>query len=567
MASRPHVILIVSDQHNRGVLGCAGDPYIRTPHLDRLAGAGTRFAAAYAASPLCVPSRMALLTGLSPAHCQVHQNQEALASHIPTLAHALGAAGYRSVLCGRMHFVGPDQRHGYQERWVGDHGPTDVAGREAELGLFDGTTGQHVDTLAKSGAGVSSIQLYDEAVTDAACARIDAHATPHDGPHVGHHDGPHDEAKEPPPLFLTVGFYGPHNPYVCDAERLAYYESILPAPDPATWLVNRPEAHPAALAWASSRGLEGLDPVTAKRAQAAYYGAVELIDERVGRIVARADERLGASNTIIIYLSDHGDMAGAQGLFWKSTFYEGSVGVPWIWRDVSSRAPSPTRPATVESEPVPKAGRVVHEPVSLLDLAPTLCARTGAPPLPAPDGVHLDGLDLSPALASAQIVADSAGGGGDGGGEGGVATQAPPSRPAASPIPGERPILSTLLDTRTGPAAMIRQGRWKCVAYHGHDTPQLFDLESDPAEMHDRSRHEGRDEGRDGGPTFDLDLASIRSALLATLKRHWDPEALLARRAANRQRIDLLRAWAATTAPPRLEQFQADLDAIHLDPR
>ena len=124
--ARPNLVVVMSDQHNPRVLGCAGDPVIRTPHLDRLAEQGVQFAQTYAGSPLCVPSRATFLTGQSCSAVQVWSNSCTFASDIPTFAHTLATAGYDTVLSGRMHFKGPDQRHGFTERVMGDvSGPTD----------------------------------------------------------------------------------------------------------------------------------------------------------------------------------------------------------------------------------------------------------------------------------------------------------------------------------------------------------------------------------------------------------------------------------------------------------
>src|SRR5262245_11839824 len=125
-SGRPNFVVMMSDQHSARVLGGAGDPIIQTPNLDRLAAQGVRFASTYVGSPLCVPSRATFLTGQSCSAIGVWSNSCTLPSHIPTFAHALAAAGYDTVLCGRMHFKGPDQRHGFTHRVMGDvTGPSD----------------------------------------------------------------------------------------------------------------------------------------------------------------------------------------------------------------------------------------------------------------------------------------------------------------------------------------------------------------------------------------------------------------------------------------------------------
>ena len=120
---RPNILHILSDQHSPYVLGCYGDGVVHTPNLDRIAAQGALFESAYCPSPICVPSRMSMLTGRHPHQNACWNNSHILDSQIPTFAHALGAAGYRTILAGRMHSLGPDQLRGYSERLVGDHSP------------------------------------------------------------------------------------------------------------------------------------------------------------------------------------------------------------------------------------------------------------------------------------------------------------------------------------------------------------------------------------------------------------------------------------------------------------
>jgi len=151
--SRPNLLYIHTDQHNPFVTGCYGDLLVATPNLDQLAADGVRFDNVYCPSPICVPSRMAMLTGRHPYQNEVWTNSHILDSGIPTLAHAMGAAGYRPVLIGRMHAVGPDQLHGYAERLVGDHSPNHIGGSSVARGVLDGTAGPERISLQRSGAG------------------------------------------------------------------------------------------------------------------------------------------------------------------------------------------------------------------------------------------------------------------------------------------------------------------------------------------------------------------------------------------------------------------------------
>lgn len=376
----PRMILFLSDQHRADVLGCAGDPRARTPHLDRLADQGTRFSNAFCNSPVCGPSRMSMLTGLLPTTNGVLTNRHALPSNIPTIAHVMAAAGYDTVLCGRMHFIGPDQRHGFQERLVGDIGPADAAFRELDLGPYTGFTGQGREMLKVSGPGSGPSALYDREVVDAALERLAAQ--------------PEDR-----PLFLVVGTHAPHNPYVCSKDLYDFYYEHLPPPDMKAIREFHAGTSPAIRSWWTSRNMEAVTSEEIRRSRAAYYGMVEEMDLQVGRLLEKVDP----ARDLFLYTSDHGDMAGEHGMFWKSCFLDGAVKVPMIWRG-----------------PDVECGRDVSEPVSLLDLAPTFAAAAEA------DGLYgAEGDSLLQTLRG-------------------------------GPTPKNRMIEIMLLDARSGPSHMMR---------------------------------------------------------------------------------------------------------------
>ena len=117
---QPNIIMVFTDQHNGRVVHAMGDPYVRTPNMDRMAENGVIFENTYCNSPLCVPSRSSMLSGLMPHKTKIFNNAQSLPSDKATFVHSLAAAGYETVLSGRMHFNGPDQRHGFEKRFVGD---------------------------------------------------------------------------------------------------------------------------------------------------------------------------------------------------------------------------------------------------------------------------------------------------------------------------------------------------------------------------------------------------------------------------------------------------------------
>ena len=170
--SRPNLLYIHSDQHSPHTTGCYGNDLVETPNLDRLAASGVVFDSAYCCSPICVPSRMSMLSGRHPYQNEVWTNEHALDSSIPTIAHAMGAAGYRPELVGRMHALGPDQLHGYAARFVGDHSANYPGNPGPDRGTLEGTAGPQHMSLERSGAGQSGYQVHDEEVTSVIIARL-----------------------------------------------------------------------------------------------------------------------------------------------------------------------------------------------------------------------------------------------------------------------------------------------------------------------------------------------------------------------------------------------------------
>ena len=216
---RPNVLYIQSDQHNASVIGCYGDPLVKTPHLDALAARGVVLDSTYCASPICVPSRMSLLTGRYPHENEVWTNEHILDSAIPTYAHAMGAIGCRPVQIGRLDSNGPDQLRGFAERLVGDHTPNYIGSpRPVDHGMLEGTAGPARVALAMSGYGQSAYQVHDEYVTAATVDYLN---------HLGvsrRSGGPAE------PFSISVGLMLPHQPFVAWKADYDLYESVMTMP-------------------------------------------------------------------------------------------------------------------------------------------------------------------------------------------------------------------------------------------------------------------------------------------------------------------------------------------------
>ncbi|MFC1525396.1 sulfatase-like hydrolase/transferase [Candidatus Latescibacterota bacterium] len=435
---RPNLVLILSDQHNPHVMGCAGDPEVQTPHLDRLAAEGVQLSNCYTPAPLCAPARVGFLTGQYASTLDIWDNGGQLPSSVPTFAHALGAGGYEAVLCGRMHFNGPDQFHGFEQRLHGD-----VAGYlSMEIngtGNFR-TTGQTHYAVQVAGHGRAGYAAFDGDVTDKACDFI--------------------AGRDPQtrPFCLVVGYVLPHNPLICSPPWFDHYFQRLPVPDPV------PEdyvegLHPALQAWRRRRGVDQITPQQHHRARAAYYGLVSELDENVGRVLDAVESSGQADDTLVIYASDHGDMATEQhGMWWKSCYFEGSARVPCILRYPRQFAAGTDLPAVT----------------SLIDLGPTLLELTRSPSLP-----DAEGRSLAPMLSGAAAPSDW-------GGE------------VFCEYGGAHGDL---------PSCMVRSGRWKLAYYHEFDSCLLYDVESDPEEACNRAE--------------DPECAQIAASLLERILGRW----------------------------------------------
>jgi len=430
-AQRPNLLYIHSDQHSPFVAGCCGDPLVQTPNLDGLAARGVVLDHTYCPSPICVPSRMSTLTGRHPYENEVWTNSHILDSAIPTLAHAMGAAGYRPVLIGRMHVLGPDQLHGYPERLVGDHGSNYIGGKGADHGMLTGTAGPHRVSLEKSGHGQSAYQVHDEDVTAATVDYLNR---------LGVRQRAGQSAE---PFSVTVGFMLPHQPFVARREDYEYYyENIFPprTPQPFT-----DDLHPHLRIWRQECGIAAITEEEIRRARAAYWALVARMDAMIGQILEALRQNDLAGNTLIVYSSDHGEQVGEHGLWWKQTFYEDSVKVPTIlsWPG--------HLPEDVHCERV----------ISALDLNATMLDALDCPPLPNSHGRSLLPLLRNPEEAEwedvvfSEFCLDAAGAGG--------------------PSPEEGVF-----------QRMIRRGAWKLNYYHGQPC-QLFNLEEDPREERDRA--------------------------------------------------------------------------------
>ncbi len=357
----------MADQLAARALPAYGNAVARTPNLDALSERGVVFANAYCNTPLCAPSRASLLTGRLPSRLGTYDNGAEFAASFPTLAHYLRAAGYFTCLAGKMHFVGPDQLHGFEERLTTDIYPagTDWI-PDWSLPLDVRLPWYHdMSSVLEAGVSEATLQLdYDEEVAFRSVRKLYDLARSDDGR----------------PFFFAVSFTHPHDPFEIPS---AYWDRYDDVDAPHVPLLPLDEVDPHSRRVRTMCGVDDV-PVTEEhvmRARRAYYGAVSYVDDKVGELLAALAATGLSDDTIVVFASDHGDALGERGLWYKMTFFEDSARVPLLFHSPERFAPS-----------------VVDEPVSLVDLLPTFAALAEAEP-EAPD--PLDGTSVLPLLEGA----------------------------------------------------------------------------------------------------------------------------------------------------------------------
>lgn len=341
-----NLIFILSDEHNKRVLGSYGNPHIRTPHLDRLAARGTRFANAYTNCPICVPARASFATGRYVHEIRFWDNAIAYDGSVPSWGHRLMEQGHHVASIGKLHYVDSDaRRNGFDEEILPLH---IVNGVGDLLGLIRDELPRRSGAAKlgpEAGPGESEYTHYDRSIAEAAVKWLKAGAPQH-------------RAK---PWALYVGFVSPHFPLIAPQ---AFYD-LYPeerVPWPALYEHEKRPRHPFTDAMRKSMCFdEPFDAPMVRRAIAAYMGLVSFLDDNIGKILRALEETGLAGDTRVIYSSDHGDNLGTRGMWGKSTMYEESAGVPLI----------------MAGPDVPR-GNLCPTPVTLVDAFPTFIHALGA---------------------------------------------------------------------------------------------------------------------------------------------------------------------------------------------
>lgn len=426
---RPNVLWICTDQQRWDTIASLGNEHIRTPQIDRLVKSGTAFTKAFCQSPICTPSRSSFLTGMyaSAVHGCCNGN-DGWAEAAPLVTKLLADSGYTCGLAGKLHLAGCHGRveprpeddgysefywsHSHRDMWPEGHAYSDwVKERGGELG-----------TMYRENGNMSPELHQTKFCVDKAIEFIGR--------------------KSEQPWLMSVNIFDPHLPFDPPTEYRDRYDSEL-MPNP---LFRESDLE-------TQRALKEVDfqsaalrpeEFQAKDKIAAYYAMIEQIDDNVGRLLDFLETSGQRENTLVIFMSDHGEMLGDHGLISKGCrFYEGLVRVPLIF----------SWPGVV------KAGKRVDALVELTDVSPTLLDYAG---LSVPD--RMTGRSLRAALEGGELVEER------------EFVRCEYYSALSLLAPGRE-------DWSGSYGTMIRTGRYKLVVYHGVNLGELYDLEEDPGEF------------------------------------------------------------------------------------
>ena len=429
MSKRPNILFIIADQMIAELTSAYGHPVAQTPHLERLAEEGVRFDSAYTPFPLCAPGRACFMSGRHASEIGAWDNGAPLTCDHPTFATYLAAAGYDTVLSGKMHFIGPDQLHGFRRRLTTDIYSSDFTWVKDEWIAIKEDRGAHPEEVmadrsmynakAYIGEGVEIDQWhgalsYDEETHARAVEYLRAQGA----------------SKGEQPFLLVASYHHPHEPFHPPQRYWDLYDGAdIDIPEfPDGFEAGRSQMDLNLNAYHGISRYELRRPDSLRRLRRAYYGTTTYMDDKVGGLLATLEETGLADNTVVVFASDHGDMLCEREMVQKRCFYEWSARVPLIVRFPDGW----------------QRGTKMQSPVSLLDLLPTFNDLAGYE-----DALPHDGSSLMRLLENGEDP--------------------------------ERIVCSQAHEAVGMPCIMARQERYKYNYIHGYE-PQLFDLQADPQE-------------------------------------------------------------------------------------
>jgi choline-sulfatase len=418
MPEPKNLLFILSDNHNRAFSGPYGHPQAVTPNLDALAARGVTFDNAYAASPLCCPSRASLATGRYPHQTGYWDNAITYDGRVPSWMRRLRDQGHDVVSFGKLHFRSTDDDNGFTQERLAMHILNGKGGTHMLLRGFDDehvNKGQWEMYRDRTGIGTAPYQAFDQKITEDATGWLERQGR---------------GAEKPFALF--VSYPSSHPPFAVPADfwdRIAAADIRLPK----SFLPAERSEHPADQHLRHIMDTGDLDEDMVRRIQVGYLALVAHLDHEIGRLLQALDALGLTDDTRIVYTSDHGDLAGQNGLLGKFCLYEGSIGVPLI----------------MAGPGIPEGGRV-EQISSHVDLFPTILEAMNCPL--APDDTDLPGRSLWPAIMGEE-----------------------------ADVPGFAEYHA--VGSKAG-SFMLRDGPWKLIHHVGMPA-QLFDLAADPDECCD----------------------------------------------------------------------------------
>ncbi|MDA5093613.1 choline-sulfatase [Aliiroseovarius sp. KMU-50] len=455
--SKPNILIIMVDQCNGTLFPDGPADWLHAPNLKKLAEKSVRFKNSYTASPLCAPGRASFMSGQLPQRTGVYDNAAEFRSDIPTYAHHLRRAGYYTALSGKMHFVGPDQMHGFEERLTTDIYPADFGWTPDYRKPGERIDWWYHNMGSVTGAGVAEISNqmeYDDEVAYNACAKL------------------YDLSRgnDDRPWCLTASFTHPHDPYVARRKYLDLYEDCEHLlPEIPAWDYEDHDPHAKRIFDANDWRSFDITEEDIRKSRRAYFANISYLDDKVGEMLDILEAT--RQEAVIVFVSDHGDMLGERGLWFKMNFYEGSARVPLM---VSAPGLEPG---------------LIETPVSTLDVTPTLADLAG---------VSLD--EVMPWVDGETLLPLARG------------------EARTSPV-----AMEYAAEASYAPLVSLRYGKWKynrCAL----DPDQLFDLEADPHELNnlaDEPAHQGTLTTLRAKSEARWDLAAYDNEVRESQARRW----------------------------------------------
>ena len=464
-ATRPNILLLMTDQQRGDCLGAAGNRVIHTPNLDRLAREGVRFSRAYSSTPTCTPARSALLTGLSPWHHGMLGYSDMAERYPLEKPRALRDAGYYTMTIGKQHYSPMRNGHGYHRMVLDEHcpcgnGPEALAAAEkrgpVERADYESWFWSEAPQLDPHATGL----WWNDYLSKPFALPERLHATTWTGDTAVRFLNGYEGRR---PFFLKVSFIRPHSPYDPPERFMRMYQDAdLPVAQVGKWAARYEERNSERTdIWRGKLPAE-----TIRRSRQGYYGCITQVDAQIGRVLEALERRGWLEETLIVFTSDHGDMTGDQNLWRKSYAYEPSAHIPMLMR----------WPAGLVAA---KRGQVMAQPVELRDILPTFLDAAGAPPSRPVDGRSLLSLVKSGGTGWREFI----------------------------------DLEHDVCYSRVNHWNALTDGRSKYIFHALDGEEQLFDLERDPHELSDlASRTE-----------YEAELRRWRQRLIAHFEERGEP--------------------------------------------